>query len=37
MRLGTAQTEKEGTAMRKLVFALLVAAALVLLLASDAR
>ena len=36
LSVGTAQTEKEGVAMRKLVFALLVVA-LVLLLASDAR
>ena len=34
--VGTAQTEKEGAAMRRRVFVLLVALALVLLLASDA-
>lgn len=34
---GTAQTEKGGLAMRKIVFALFVAMALVLLLAANAR
>ena len=36
LRVGTAQTEKEGIAMRKIVFVLLVVA-LILLLASNAR
>ena len=37
LSVGTAQTEKGGLAMRKIVFALFVAMALVLLLTSDVR